>query len=245
MPLTNLAERHTLPHVKIRWTKLPFFFDPARLRADLNAIPNSAWVPHFNQNDYTGQWSSVALRSLSGRADDIQPRGHTGQFINTPLAASCPNLERVIDTFAFPKKSVRLLRLHARSRVLEHRDPDLGLVDGEIRIHVPITTNDRLEFVVANRQLLLARARLGTSTSPSHIASTMQATRTAFISLSTARSMTGRSSFSVARFASWPPNHSSLTAFEVSGNFARQYSKIPSCKRCCSRLRTGNYFWTR
>jgi Aspartyl/Asparaginyl beta-hydroxylase len=155
MPLTNLAEQHTLPHVKIRWTKLPFFFDPARLRADLNAIPNSAWVPHFNQNDFTGQWSSVALRSLSGRADDIQPRGHAGQFINTPLAASCPNLERVIDTFAFPKKSVRLLRLHARSRVLEHRDPDLGLVDGEIRIHVPITTNDRLEFVVANRQLLL------------------------------------------------------------------------------------------
>jgi hypothetical protein len=39
--------------------------------------------------------------------------------------------------------------------VREHRDADLGLADGEIRIHVPILSNDRVEFIVANRRLML------------------------------------------------------------------------------------------
>jgi len=34
-------------------------------------------------------------------------------------------------------------------------DADLGLEDGELRIHVPVATNEQLEFVVANRQLKL------------------------------------------------------------------------------------------
>jgi Aspartyl/Asparaginyl beta-hydroxylase len=143
------------PAATIPWTRLPFFFEPGLLRGDLSEIPDSAWVAHFNQNDYVGRWSSVSLRSLSGRMDDIQPRGQAADFTDTPLATACPNLRAVLDAFDFPKKSVRLLRLHAHSRVCEHRDSDLGLADGEIRIHVAITTNDRLEFVVSNRQLNL------------------------------------------------------------------------------------------
>jgi hypothetical protein len=144
-----------MPPAMIPWTKLPLFFEPALLHADLGAIADSAWVAHFNQNDYEGLWSSVALRSRSGRADDIQPRGEAAEFTDTPLAVQCPQLQAVVDAFAFPKKSVRLLRLQAGSRVREHRDPDLGLVDGEIRIHVPVATNDCVEFVVANRRLNL------------------------------------------------------------------------------------------
>ncbi|HEY0801709.1 MAG TPA: aspartyl/asparaginyl beta-hydroxylase domain-containing protein [Steroidobacteraceae bacterium] len=137
------------------WTRLPFSFEPGPLRADLAAIPDSAWVPHFNRNDYEGHWSSLSLRSLSGRANDIQPRGDASDFKDTPLAGECRHFKRVIDALHFPKKSVRLLRLHAHSRVNEHRDADLKLADGEIRIHVPIRTHDRVEFVVANRQLVL------------------------------------------------------------------------------------------
>src|SRR5208283_5442468 len=139
-----VTHRNTPSPAMIPWTKLPFFFEPARLRADLEAVADSAWVPHFNREDYTGQWSSVALRSRSGRADDIQPRGQAAEFIDTPLAALCPQLKEVVDAFDFPKKSVRLLRLHAGARVREHRDPDLKLADGEIRIHVPVASNDLL-----------------------------------------------------------------------------------------------------
>jgi Aspartyl/Asparaginyl beta-hydroxylase len=145
----------SLPPAYVPWTKLPFFFEPALLRKDLDAIPDSAWVAHFNRNDYAGHWSSVSLRSRNGRAEDIVPIGQPEDFTDTPLAAKCPHLKSVVDAFNFPIKSVRLLRLHAGSRVREHRDPDLALADGEIRIHIPVTTNDRLEFIVANRRLIL------------------------------------------------------------------------------------------
>ncbi len=60
-----------------------------------------------------------------------------------------------VNAFEFPKEAVRLLRLHAGARIKEHRDHDLGLADGELRIHVPIATNDDVEFIVANRRLIL------------------------------------------------------------------------------------------
>lgn len=141
--------------VSLPWTKLPFFFEPAHLRADLQAIPGETWVPHFNQQDYAGQWSSVSLRSRTGRSTDIVPQGNADAFSDTPLAATCPHLQAAVDAFDLPKKSVRLLRLHAGSRVREHRDADLGLADGELRIHIPVATNDDVEFVVANRRLVL------------------------------------------------------------------------------------------
>jgi hypothetical protein len=139
----------------IQWTKLPLTFDAAQLREDVAAIPEEAWVPHFNQSDYAGEWSSVALRSKSGDARDIMAQGSAEEFSDTPLMAACPHLREAVAAFAIPLKAVRLLRLHPGSRIKEHRDRDLGLADGELRIHVPVQTNDRVEFIVANRILPL------------------------------------------------------------------------------------------
>lgn len=139
----------------IPWTKLPFHFDPALLRSDLAAIEDTEWVLHFNRADFQGEWSGVSLRSTSGRANDISPRGTADEFIDTPLMAKCPHLRAAIESFHFPIKGVRLLRLHAGSRVKEHMDRDLGLADGELRIHVPVETNEHVEFIVANRLLPL------------------------------------------------------------------------------------------
>lgn len=150
---SNATLEIPLPSVTLPWTKLPFFFDPAGLRADVQSIPADAWVPHFNRHDYEGQWSSVALRSKNGRSDAIT--GAAEDFCDTPLASQCAHLHAAVEAFQFPKKSVRLLRLHAGSRVREHRDSDLGLSDGELRIHVPVATGNDVEFVVANRRLVL------------------------------------------------------------------------------------------
>jgi hypothetical protein len=93
------------------------------------------------------------LRSKSGSAKDITAQGVEEEFKDTPLAVQCPHLWAAVKAFEFPKRSVRLLRLHAGSRVREHRDVDLGLADGMLRIHVPVVTNADVEFVVANRRL--------------------------------------------------------------------------------------------
>jgi hypothetical protein len=139
----------------IPWTRLPMRFDPALLRADVDGIAEEMWVPHFNSADYEGRWSSVALRSKTGRAGDITAHGEVSDFHDTPLMAECPHLRKAVEAFEFPQKAVRLLRLHAGSRVREHRDVDLGLKDGELRIHVPVATSAEVEFVVSNRQLVL------------------------------------------------------------------------------------------
>ena len=139
----------------IPWTKLPQIFAPDGLQADLAAIVAAVWVPHFNTKDYDGQWSSVALRSRTGHVKDIMPVGTLEEYRDTPLMECSPHLRAAVEAFAFPKMSVRLLRLHAGARVLEHTDRCLGLEDGEVRLHVPITTNEQVEFVVAGRQLRL------------------------------------------------------------------------------------------
>lgn len=142
-------------HVPLPWTRLPFTFDAALLQREVTAFTEDAWQPHFNQNDYEGQWSSIALRSRSGRSDDILPNGSAEEYQDTPLLAASPALKAALDQFHIPMKSVRLLRLHAGSRVREHSDHDIGLADGELRIHIPVRTSDAVEFIVANRRLRL------------------------------------------------------------------------------------------
>ena len=42
---------------------------------------------------------------------------------------------------------MRFLRLGPGSRIREHTDLDLGFDDGEVRIHVPISTDPGVEFL--------------------------------------------------------------------------------------------------
>ncbi len=139
----------------LRWTRLPLRFDPTALQADVAAIPEEAWQAHFNQQDYEGEWSVLALRSRSGATSDIVALGMAEDFCDTPLLASLPALRAVLDSFRFPLKSVRLMRLHAGSRIHEHRDRDLTLDDGEMRLHVPVFTSDAVEFFVSGERLFL------------------------------------------------------------------------------------------
>lgn len=141
--------------VTIPWTKLPFYFAPAGLQADLAKLEAEMWMPHYKQSDYDGDWNSLSLRSISGRANDILSVGGADNYRDTPLMAMCDHMRAAVDAFAFPKTSVRLLRLGAGARIKEHVDADLGLADGELRIHVPVTTNDKVEFVVSERRLVL------------------------------------------------------------------------------------------
>ncbi len=137
----------------LRWTRLPLWFDPTVLQADVAAIPEEAWQAHFNQQDYEGGLSALALRSRSGVTSDIVPIGAAEDFRDTSLLAAFPGLRAVLDSFRFPLKSVRLMRLHAGSRIHEHRDLTLGA--GEMRLHVPVFTSDAVEFIVSGERLFL------------------------------------------------------------------------------------------
>lgn len=136
--------------------KLPFSFDPAPLKADLARIHADEWVTHFNTREYEGDWGGVALRSPGGDARRLYPDvTGTVEYADTELLARLPAVAAVLKAFECPLRSVRLLRLAPGSRILEHRDYQIGPSEGLVRIHVPVRTNDRVEFYAAGRRLTL------------------------------------------------------------------------------------------
>lgn len=134
--------------------ELPFRFDVEALRADLAAVPGSAWSPHYNERDYGGIWRGAALRSASGSAGRLNAVGSS--FGDTPLLDLCPYFREVLNRFECRLKSARLLSLAPGSFIREHTDHALDFEDGEVRIHVPVQTNADVEFYVSGERLLLA-----------------------------------------------------------------------------------------
>lgn len=129
--------------------KLLLSFDPARLRADLAQVGDEEWTAHFNKQCYEGEWSGVSLRSVGGGTGQLYPDPNAaGKFADTPLLDRCPYFREVVEAFECEKEAVRLLRLAAGARILEHRDFKLNNEGGVLRVHIPVSTNPGVEFTL-------------------------------------------------------------------------------------------------
>ena len=137
--------------------RLPWRFDAASLRADVEALAAEDWVPHFNTAYYEGDWSGAALRSVGGQAGRLYPDPTaSASFADTPLHARCPGARAALSQLRCPLLAVRFLRLGAGSRIKEHADLNLGFEDGEVRIHVPVTSGPDVEFLLDGRRVEMA-----------------------------------------------------------------------------------------
>ena len=132
--------------------KLPQKYDVERLKIDLKVCQNIDWLLHFNQNDFTGHWSSFALRSISGSELDILATPNA-TFQDTPTLSKCLCFKEIIDSFQCEKEAIRLLSLSPNSYIKEHRDDSAGYENGFFRIHIPIQTNDKVIFTVNKKNL--------------------------------------------------------------------------------------------
>ena len=140
-----------VPHLK-----LPIVFDAARLQRDLTAIDPGEWTPHFNQSYYDGDWSGVALRTAEGAHVAMYPDPTKTDFVDLPVLRRCSYIAEILDAFQCPLQVVRLLKLGPGSNIREHRDYNLSYEDGEVRVHIPIQTNDQVEFAVGGKPLPMA-----------------------------------------------------------------------------------------
>ena len=131
-----------------RAARLGFSFDVSRLRADLRAASAAGWERHFNPVNYEGEWSGVALRSNSPHILKlfIDPRGTP--FQDMAPFADASYLRECIARLPCPVGAARLMKLAAGSVIREHRDDDVSLEHEEVRLHIPIQTNDDVEFIV-------------------------------------------------------------------------------------------------
>src|SRR4051812_28176567 len=130
---------------------LPFHFSPERLRADLGLVLEDEWMPHFNESVYEGEWNGVALRSVGGKAMLYPDPTAQASFADTDVLRRCAYFQSVLAELKCPTTAVRLLKLKARSSIKRHQDYKLGYEDGEVRLHVPIITDPRVEFYVDER----------------------------------------------------------------------------------------------
>lgn len=138
--------------------KLPVQFDVARMQSDIALVNDREWINHFVTQNYEGDWSVLPLR---GPADAIHPilmsysDPACKDFADTPFLSQLNYLPEVLDWFQCPLMSVRLMRLTPGSRILTHVDHDLSADLGMARLHVPITTNGEVRFILNKRQVPL------------------------------------------------------------------------------------------
>jgi len=133
---------------------LPLRADADTLAAEAIAFPQARWERHFNTGVYEGDWSGIALRSTGGAVSLYSdPAAGADGFRDTPALDEAPALRAALAAFGCPLTSARLLRLGAGARIREHRDYNIGLAFGEVRLHAPLVTGPGVEFVLGGHPL--------------------------------------------------------------------------------------------
>lgn len=136
--------------------QFPFTFDVNLLKKDLASLKENDWIPHYNKRDYEGEWDIIALRSVGGNKYRIFPDYEPVNPVNdTEHLAKCPYIQQVLDSLQCQKNTVRLMRLKPGAIIKEHTDYNLSLDDIEMRLHIPIVTNPKMEFYLDKKRVIL------------------------------------------------------------------------------------------
>jgi len=140
----------------VRSIKFPISFDVEKLQNDLNKIIDTDWNDHYNKNDYSGEWTSIALMSKNGKSNAIYATlGSNEKLVPTEVLDSCVYFKEIFDSFLFEKTAARLLKLAVGAEIKPHTDNCLGYEDGCFRLHVPIVTNSEVEFILDGKRLVM------------------------------------------------------------------------------------------
>ncbi|MGO8992676.1 MAG: aspartyl/asparaginyl beta-hydroxylase domain-containing protein [Polyangiaceae bacterium] len=123
-------------------------YDSALLRADYETLAGIS--PRQQPGPYhAGGWRGLSLIAPGGRSDWAGACMPTTMLPGkTHLLRSTPHLARVLDELPCQIVSARLLTLEPGERIRPHCDSMMDLSAGMARMHVPIITDARVEFVV-------------------------------------------------------------------------------------------------
>lgn len=140
----------------VRSIKFPFTFDKKKLVNDVTKVMSNKWIAHYNANDYSGKWTSIALMSKGGKSSNINAFSNsTEDFIATDILEFCSYFQEILDGFLFEKTAVRLLNLGSGAEIKPHTDYCLGYEDGVFRLHIPIITNPDVTFILDKQRLIM------------------------------------------------------------------------------------------
>jgi hypothetical protein len=143
--------------------RLPLTFDAALLQRDLERLTDTQWIKHVARDNYEGEWSIVPLRAAADAKHPLRmiyADMAAEDFADTPMLAPCPYFREAIAAFRCPVRSVRLMRLAPGSVIKEHSDVSLSFEEGFVRLHIPVATNDGVEFFVNGRPVVMTPGSL-------------------------------------------------------------------------------------
>lgn len=147
-----ITENH--PNV-LKYIRFNQQYDVQLLKSELAIAMTLDWKDHFNTTDYDGSWQSISLQSASGKEDDILANYGIDGYRETPLLKKLPYIKSILDSWQCPKEAIRLLALHPGAEIKPHKDLGCNYANGVCRIHVPIQTNNEVQFMVGDEHLVL------------------------------------------------------------------------------------------
>jgi LPS sulfotransferase NodH len=128
--------------------RLPLRFDVERLRAEVAALPEHAWVRHPNQIQGN---SAVRLISVEGgENDDVN-----GRMQATTHLQQSPYIRQILASFGVVWSRSRLLRLAPGATVPEHADINYHWFT-RVRLHIPIVTRPEVRFYCGDQVVHMA-----------------------------------------------------------------------------------------
>ena len=132
--------------------KLPFSFPIDELIKDLSVVSSNEWTAHPNRQAYSGVWEISSLTSPSGDSKEIVAVENQ-EYIATGLLEKTSYIQTILNTFQTKIEAVRFMRLGANSIIKEHCDKGSCFEEGYARLHIPITTNDNVEFLLSGKNV--------------------------------------------------------------------------------------------
>ncbi|NCU05019.1 MAG: aspartyl/asparaginyl beta-hydroxylase domain-containing protein [Chitinophagaceae bacterium] len=142
----------------IKYLQLNQQFDVQQMQQEVALLENGLWKAHYNTTHYEGSWTILPLRSINGSIDNIisihsAAATSIPAYQNTALLEQCRYIQSVLDWFECEKTAVRLMKLHAGAVIKEHSDHDLCFEDGEVRLHIPVITNNAVDFFLDDERI--------------------------------------------------------------------------------------------
>jgi hypothetical protein len=137
----------------------PIRFDITRMRAELQELESRGdWLEHYDKGLSSG-WRAILLNSKRGEIsgpESQRPSWDFSDFRRTLYVQRLPYFREIMDRMHCPQGRVRILRLAPGAGIGLHRDvgAEVGcLAFNQVRLHVPIITNDAVTFFVGGERI--------------------------------------------------------------------------------------------
>ena len=146
------------------YKKLDYELSENDIRDSLTVLKGQLWQDHVNKLAYSKGWDVISLRCKKDHESahpilkcfDVEGENQTvggSTWINLPILSQLPSIEALLIELKCPVKSVRFMRLRPGCEILPHRDEGLGIEYRQARLHIPIASSDRVEFVVGGEKV--------------------------------------------------------------------------------------------